>query len=865
MISRFFAFVPGVKHLVALRAASLLLSSLMNIGFVYVCVGLLSPVLRPVKSSSHSLVTSSIEITTYIVALIVIVLVKYVSFHGSCTLGAEIGTKVAMRLRPKMLRAILSLRSVKADESNSYNSATTVNDDVSWIQSWAGLLIPQIIASIPIPFIVCGVLFTVNPAIASISAISAIFAFATLVCSLLNVSVAARCVCALFAYASTAVAIISTVWLSSVKGVGLAAALLTMPLLMLSVEPLRRVGRQMYVVRHATHGLIRMHALLERVVDSEAPVSFTDDSTSLKLPDGATHVSLHVRCEIPADEHHSRARMSFIAQDGVLNIVPQQYNQLLRKYVLSGTGFNDNADVALYYSDKYDTLQSADFSPFVASDRLNETQNSSYISLCNAAPGALADVVTLVSERSHLFATTLRNNLLMASSKATTTSMWDALRQAHVDGVVYADYDGLDLRIDRIEDNHENILRRMLIARAMLRHTPVYIFDYSAENISDQESSQILSMLRRLARSATVLVLMPNSVGISKSDLSVDVDVYRYPEDKQVKQTKVESKKFSGSNDSNLVTSHVLRYEIREISTFAKVAFGIISTFATLINIIATVLIPVCTVAAMFAEAGRNICNLTTQQFIMVSVICMTIRAFTLLLSFAGVDMHHAHLHRAGISMSVGMIVAVIPIVALLNYFHQRLAVVSVVLLVIITFVIPLIFRLRSRSVMAKVRAEQHAVELEADDVELGIDEVLAYRQGERCVNAMMVTMNKLAQQNMRLNRRIGRMTALVMSCALIGIAYAVMLISQTMHPAPSNIPAWSTVYVVMAVIVLVSVTQQVVDVVLRRIPWAVDMRTMPLSHRKANKLRKLQKIKDSNNSLNQKTEKASFSGSKSK
>lgn len=49
MISRFFAFVPGVKHLVALRAACLAISSLANIGFVYVCVGILSPILIPAK------------------------------------------------------------------------------------------------------------------------------------------------------------------------------------------------------------------------------------------------------------------------------------------------------------------------------------------------------------------------------------------------------------------------------------------------------------------------------------------------------------------------------------------------------------------------------------------------------------------------------------------------------------------------------------------------------------------------------------------------------------------------------------------------------------------------------------------------
>ena len=58
MINRCFAFVPGIKHLVALRATCLAISSLMNIAFVYICVGMLSPVLRPVRSVGTSLMNS---------------------------------------------------------------------------------------------------------------------------------------------------------------------------------------------------------------------------------------------------------------------------------------------------------------------------------------------------------------------------------------------------------------------------------------------------------------------------------------------------------------------------------------------------------------------------------------------------------------------------------------------------------------------------------------------------------------------------------------------------------------------------------------------------------------------------------------
>ncbi|RIY27171.1 ABC transporter, partial [Bifidobacteriaceae bacterium WP021] len=80
------------------------------------------------------------------------------------------------------------------------------------------------------------------------------------------------------------------------------------------------------------------------------------------------------------------------------------------------------------------------------------------------------DIVTIVSERSHLFSTTLRENLLLAAPTATTTAMWDALRAVRIDGVVYADYDGLDMPIDRLFNNpeasynSEDLKRRVILA-----------------------------------------------------------------------------------------------------------------------------------------------------------------------------------------------------------------------------------------------------------------------------------------------------------------------------------------------------------------------------------------------------------------
>lgn len=841
MINRCFAFVPGIKHLVALRSACIAISSLMNIAFVYVCVGMLSPVLRPVRSMGTSLM-NSVEFTSYVIALAAIVLLKYAAFYWSCTISADIESRIAMRLRPKMLHAMLSLRSVNIDEASGFASLS-VNDDINALQHFVGVLIPQVVAAIPIPVVISAVLFTVNPAIAGISALAAVFNIVSLVLVLALGSRFWRCVTVFFAYIITGVAIVATVWLSSVKGVGLAAALLTMPLLMLSVQPLRIVSSCIHVVKKAVHGMNHFESLIKTVTDSSAPVAFSDDGSTLSLPDGATNIALRMRCDIQGAQgaqgeqgeqgeqgaqsasvnNNEFERLSMISRSGELQVVPSKYHSAMRKYILSGSGFSKSADVLLSYSDRYEVVED-DISPFVVSDAFDANEHASYLSLNDASTGALADVVTVVGEKAHLFSTTLRENLLLAAPTATTTAMWDALRAVRVDGVVYADYDGLDMPIERLLNNPEatynpaDIVRRIVLARALLRHTPVYIFDYSAENMSNAEAATIMKILRRVARSAAVIVLMPNDLAVAPTDAKVIVETYHHASKLSEKKPALQKVNNNAFAQSTFVSKP------RTVSKIKRVLFAILSMFTTALNLAAAVCIPVTIVAAMFAVAGRPIFGFVMQQCVMVSVVSMVVRALTLVVAFAGVDMHHARWHKAHISMNVGMFCAVVPLIVVLYYFDAKLSYVAIASCVIMMLIVPRYLIMRSRHIVNKVRLEQREVECEANDIELGIDEVLAFRQGEHCVNRMVASMRKVSQQKMRLARRIGGVSAFSLALALVSIAVAALLVSHTIHPVPANIPAWSTVYAVMAMVLLVIMIQQVVDVVLQRIPVMVDV-----------------------------------------
>lgn len=843
MISRFFAFVPGVKHLVALRAACLAISSLANIGFVYVCVGILSPILIPAKYTGKSLL-SSVELTSYLISLVGILIIKYIAFHQSCIFSTEIGTRVAMKLRPKMLRSMISLSSANRTDSVEYSSIC-VNEDIAWVQRWAGLLLPQIFAAFPMPFAVSIALFSINTYLASICLVAAVFSALALCTALYNVRVLLRCLCAFLTYFMVAVAVVCTVWLLSVRSVGLPAAMLTLPLLMLSVDPIRRVANCMHIKNRAVSGLNNISDLFKSVAAnggssnnsstldsdySQSVLEKIDNKSSLSIPDGASNVSLHVRCNFVKNNRPLRA--SFNVSSGKLNVMPSEYYDLVANNVINGVTFSSKSNVALSYSDSYALPDLGADSPFVASDFGDIVGNPSYITLNNVDPGALADLVTIVRKNSHMFSATLRENLLMASKNATTTSMWQALGAARADGVVYADYNGLDLRVENIHaENKQDILRRLVMARALIRRTPVYIFDYSSKNISAKEAKNLCDILRKIAKKATILVFLPSDSYATSADNLVKVSVFS---DSRARAASVGA--LSGDSNGDLrAQSGDERENEREniahnsgkkskVSYLKKALFAILSAFSTVINIVCALLIPVCAIAAMFAIASRPLFGLGVKDYVLVVVVCACLRCLTLVASFAGLDLHHAHLHKAGLSMSVGMILSIIPAIVLLSYFSVQIAIFASVICLLIVFVIPGLFSLSLKSFINKVHLDQKMVELEVDDVELGLQEVLAFRQGDYCVKRVVDSMRKLAQQRVRLSRKVGRMQAILMSVSLIGIANAIMLVSSTIHPLVTKNPQWNVVYAVMAIIILISLIQQVLNIVIRRIPWVVDI-----------------------------------------
>ncbi|KRN90542.1 ABC transporter ATP-binding protein/permease [Ligilactobacillus ceti] len=115
--------------------------------------------------------------------------------------------------------------------------------------------------------------------------------------------------------------------------------------------------------------------------------------------------------------------------------------------------------------------------------------------------------ITAVTHNSYLFKGTVRDNLLMGNPQATDEMMLQVLRRMKlVDFVMNSG--GLDMPI---AEKGQNIsggqAQRLVLARALLHESPVYIFDEATSNIDVESEQAILDEITRLAQEKIVIMI----------------------------------------------------------------------------------------------------------------------------------------------------------------------------------------------------------------------------------------------------------------------------------------------------------------------------------------------------------------------
>ena len=129
------------------------------------------------------------------------------------------------------------------------------------------------------------------------------------------------------------------------------------------------------------------------------------------------------------------------------------------------------------------------------------------VELREIEPESLHRVITHVSASSYIFKGTFRTNLIIGNREVSDYSLWNVLNKCHLDDFVL-EQGGLDAPVSAGGANLSGGQRqRLAIARALLRDTPIYVFDEATSNVDADSERDILTCIQRLSLEKTVIVI----------------------------------------------------------------------------------------------------------------------------------------------------------------------------------------------------------------------------------------------------------------------------------------------------------------------------------------------------------------------
>ena len=124
-----------------------------------------------------------------------------------------------------------------------------------------------------------------------------------------------------------------------------------------------------------------------------------------------------------------------------------------------------------------------------------------------------------LSQATHLFSDTVRENLLLGNPGADDAALWQALEQAQVADVVRGLEGGLDAWIGQggaqVSGGQG---RRLALARALLSPAPILILDEPATGLDAETERAFLSTLNDVAPGRTVLLIVHRLTGVERLD-----------------------------------------------------------------------------------------------------------------------------------------------------------------------------------------------------------------------------------------------------------------------------------------------------------------------------------------------------------
>lgn len=139
--------------------------------------------------------------------------------------------------------------------------------------------------------------------------------------------------------------------------------------------------------------------------------------------------------------------------------------------------------------------------------------------LRNYSQEQLCKVAAVVTQKTHLFNTTIKENLSIARPGATLEEIMEAAKQAQIHDFIESLPQGYNTRIGEQGLNLSGGERqRLALARAILKDAPLLILDEPTANLDPQTEREVLDAIHALSRTRTTIIITHRLVGLEKAD-----------------------------------------------------------------------------------------------------------------------------------------------------------------------------------------------------------------------------------------------------------------------------------------------------------------------------------------------------------
>lgn len=126
--------------------------------------------------------------------------------------------------------------------------------------------------------------------------------------------------------------------------------------------------------------------------------------------------------------------------------------------------------------------------------------------------------INYVGLGSVFFKGSVRENLLLAKENASDDELWNVLTECNIDGF-FREEKGLDTMLTENAGNLSGGQRqRLALARAILHNAKIYIFDEATSNIDMESEEIILTEIKKLAKTKTVIMITHRLMNVVDAD-----------------------------------------------------------------------------------------------------------------------------------------------------------------------------------------------------------------------------------------------------------------------------------------------------------------------------------------------------------